>query len=109
MGVIFIFWCPNITGTCTSRKYVHIQKEDKDKSSEFCECCGAKLKLMGEKTYGGVPRFKNLNTAEKRQMLKKRSMNHNKKSGVSDFRNSVDKKFKNEIRDKFGISSKKLK
>lgn len=101
----FIYWCPNIN-ECDNRDYVIIEKNKE--SIEHCEKCASKMKLMGEKTYGGTQRFKNMSTNEKRNVLKKRSLEHNKKE-INDKRNDIDKKFKNDIREKFGISKKHFK
>ena len=55
------------------------QEIESEKTDElFCEC-GSKLKIVGQKTFGGFLRFDSRSSDEKKAMMKKRYREHSNK------------------------------
>lgn len=59
--------------------YTVTQEIESEKTDElFCQC-GSKLKILGQKTFGGFLRFDSRSSDEKKTMMKKRYQEHSKK------------------------------
>lgn len=60
---------------------------EKEDDTFVCEACGHRLKVVGQKVWGGVLSFDSLSPQEKRKVIHKRSMDHFKKTDKGDLAN----------------------
>jgi len=82
------FNCFCINGECSEKfKNIEVNGTDEEIDSFVCDECGGKLKVVGIKTYGGLLRFESLSDTDKKRMIKKRSMDHFKKTDKGDLAN----------------------